>query len=624
MASHSSHPSSQRSAEVTPSTGPASLPGLGPAVALGQAQDARAFIGQWLLQLVARAPSVQTALVLSLDNAGALVPAALWPEAIGDVSELAAPAQRCVDERRDVLVTLPDSARGASRAALASPVFSNQRLVAAVVLITQRASDNDSQRLLADIQWGAGWIDALFRQRAAQDDGGGLARARQALDMLALLASHDRVDDASAAMATELARVSGCERVAVGLVQGRRVRLSSLSHAAWFERRSALAASIEAAMGESVEQRATLAWPQPASTDRSLVVNAQHALAGDQAALTVPILAGTRAVGAVTWQMPIAALTPEFIAQGQALAVVLAPMLARLDDQSHWWAGKGPALLGRGWAALTDRRRPGFAVATLAGLALLAALALIDTPYRVPARAALEGQMQRVIAAPFEGFVVEAPARAGQRVVKGALLARLDDRDLRLERSKLTAERAQQQKKRDEALARHERAEQSVAAAQVAETQAKLDQVNERLARTRIVAPFDGVLVSGDLSQAIGGPVEQGKTLFELAPLDGYRVVLKVDERDIREVQPGQPGVLVLAGMAAERLAFTVRHISVANAEEGQNLFRVEADLAKPDTRLRPGMEGVGKVEAGQHPLLWIWSHRFVDWLRLNIWRYWP
>ena len=157
-----------------------------------------------------------------------------------------------------------------------------------------------------------------------------------------------------------------------------------------------------------------------------------------------------------------------------------------------------------------------------------------------------------------------------------------------------------------------------------AETQARLDQVEERLARTRIEAPFAGVLVSGDLSQAIGGPVEQGKTLFELAPLDGYRVVLKVDERDIRALAPGQHGTLVLAGMAQERLPFTVRQISVAAVEEGQNLFRVEAALDAPEQRLRPGMEGVGKVEAGAHPLLWIWSHRFVDWLRLNVWRYLP
>jgi RND family efflux transporter MFP subunit len=240
----------------------------------------------------------------------------------------------------------------------------------------------------------------------------------------------------------------------------------------------------------------------------------------------------------------------------------------------------------------------------------------------VPARASLEGRFQRVIAAPFDGFVLEAPARAGQTVTRGTLLARLDDRDLSLERSRLLAELGQQHNKRDEALARHDRAELGVQSAQVAETEARLAQVDERLVHTRIEAPFDGVLVSGDLSQSLGAPVEQGRTLFELAPLQGYRVALKVDERDIRELRPGQHGELVLAGLAGDRLAFTVSRISVASVEDGQNVFRVEADLQTPDPRLRPGMEGVGKIDAGEHPLLWIWTHRFVDWLRLAWWRH--
>jgi RND family efflux transporter MFP subunit len=589
---------------------------------LRQAQDARSFLAQWLLLLVARSPGLQTALVLSLDDSGALVPAAMWPETIGDVSELVGPAQRCADERRDVVLPLADGPRAQPRCALASPIFSDDRLVAAVVLVSHRTAEADTRRLLAEIHWGAGWVDALYRQRLKEDHSGGLARARHALDMLALLAGHDRVDDACAAMAAELARVSGCERVAVGLAQDGRVSLSALSHAAWFEQRSTLASQIESAMNEAVEQRATLTWP--GAGDRSLIVQAQKTLAGEQAALTIPILAGTRAVGAVSWQLGTKELTPEFIAQGEALAVVLAPLLARLADQSRWWAGKGPALITQGWRAVRDPRRPAFAVAAVLAVAVLAGITLIDTTYRVPAKASLEGQVQRVIAAPFEGFVLEAPARAGQTVARGALLARLDDRDLKLEQARLTAELNQQERKRDEALARHERSELSVLSAQVAETEAKLNQVEERLTRTRIEAPFDGVLVSGDLSQSIGSPVEQGKSLFELAPLKGYRVALKVDERDVREIKPGQQGELVLSGMAGDKLPFTVRHVSVAGVEDGQNLFRVEADLAAQDQRLRPGMEGVGKVNASQHPLLWIWTHRFVDWLRLTWWRYLP
>jgi multidrug efflux pump subunit AcrA (membrane-fusion protein) len=131
-------------------------------------------------------------------------------------------------------------------------------------------------------------------------------------------------------------------------------------------------------------------------------------------------------------------------------------------------------------------------------------------------------------------------------------------------------------------------------------------------------------VVAGDWSQAIGSPVEQGKPLFTLAPLTGYRVVLKVDERDVRDIAPGQRGALVLSGMAERQLPFTVRQVSVATAEDGANLFRVEADLDGAPGRLRPGMEGVGKVEAGRRTLLWIATRRLVDWVRVAWWRYLP
>jgi hypothetical protein len=35
---------------------------------------------------------------------------------------------------------------------------------------------------------------------------------------------------------------------------------------------------------------------------------------------------------------------------------------------------------------------------------------------------------------------------------------------------------------------------------------------------------------------------------------------------------------------------------------------------------LHPGMEGVAKIEVGSRKLIWIWSRRLVDWLRLWTW----
>lgn len=611
---------------------------------LADATDARAFLRQWLAIAVARLPGLAGALLLVEDEAGALVPGAMWPEQIADVSPYAEAAQRCVDERRDILLPLaeaaadvakaerPAAASAQARVVVATPLFSAQRLIGALVFITRRGAEVEVQRALADLQWGAGWIDALSRSRGREAEQAALARARSALDLVALIAQYERVDDACAAVAAELARTVGGLRVAIGLVRrSGGLRLVALSHAAWFDRKSQQAVAIERAMAEAVEQRLSLCWP-PVHGERQRVDHAQQVLAtampgADGAAggvLTVPIVAGARAVGAVVWHLPAAQVTPAFLAQVEGIAVVLAPLLARLQDASRWFSGAVPGSLRRGWAQLCDPRRPAFAAGAALLALLVAAVAFVPTDYRVPARASLEGQVQRVLAAPFEGFVVEAPVRAGQRVARGEMLARLDDRDLLIEQARLGSELAQLEKKQDEAVAGRNRAEAAVLAAQLAETEAKLDQVEQRLARTRVEAPFEGVVVGGDWSQAIGSPVEQGKTLFTLAPLTGYRVVLKVDERDVRDVQPGQRGALVLSGLADEKLPFTVRQISVASAEDGANRFRVEADLDGAPERLRPGMEGVGRIESGERTLLWIVTRRVVDWLRVMAWQYLP
>jgi hypothetical protein len=113
--------------------------------------------------------------------------------------------------------------------------------------------------------------------------------------------------------------------------------------------------------------------------------------------------------------------------------------------------------------------------------------------------------------------------------------------------------------------------------------------------------------------------------LFEVAPLEGFRVVLQVDDRDLVRLALGQRGTLVLASLPDQVLPFTLSAITpVATQVDGRNVFRVEAKVDGQTTRLRPGMEGVGKVVVGERSLLWIWTHSFFDWLRLALWSWMP
>src|SRR5262249_30048505 len=158
----------------------------------------------------------------------------------------------------------------------------------------------------------------------------------------------------------------------------------------------------------------------------------------------------------------------------------------------------------------------------------------------------IEASVRRAIVVPFNGYVAEARARAGDHVNQGATLALLDDRELHLDRLKALAQHEQLVKQYHQAMAGHNAAQAQVTAAQVDQAAAQLALLTDQLSRARLVTPFKGVVVSGDLSQSLGAPVERGQVLFEVAPLDSYRVVLQVDEREVARVTAGQRGHLVL------------------------------------------------------------------------------
>ena len=133
------------------------------------------------------------------------------------------------------------------------------------------------------------------------------------------------------------------------------------------------------------------------------------------------------------------------------------------------------------------------------------------------------------------------------------------------------------------------------------------------------------MVISGDLSQTLGAPVKRGDTLLTLAPADGYRALVEVEDADIDLVRQGQSGSLVLAAQPNKVLAATVTRITpLASLSEGRNVFEVEVRLADATAgvELRPGMRGVARLKVGDRPLAVLWTRDAVAWLRLASWRW--
>jgi multidrug resistance efflux pump/GAF domain-containing protein len=586
------------------------------------AQSAGAFCENWLALQCGELPGAINGLLLLQETDGRYTPAAIWPDRTRDLGHLARIAQDALVKRAGVTEADPASSK------VAYPIEVTGRLQGVVVMELAGQTEDELIVALRRLHWGAGWLETLFRRHDADHSKARLAQSDITLDLLSVAAEHSDQRQAATAVATSLASRLNCSRVSVGLSHGRRVRLSAMSFQAVFQKQAQIVDAIENAMEEALDQDAAVAWPPTPGTARRIGL-AQADLgrqAGVRAVASVPLVSAGRPVGVVTLERDIdTSFSDDELAQIAAVSAAIGPLVEARAKSQRLIAGKAVDKAGAGIQKLVGPRRPGLKIAAALLLGAVIWLLLATGEFRLSARSVIEGTVKRSVVAPFDGFVASAALRAGDMVAAGDVMATLDDRDLRLDLAQKVAERDKQRLKYQEALGKQDRTQARVLSAQIREAEAQIALIETKLDRARITAPFAGIVVSGDLTQMLGAPVETGKIMFELAPLNSYRAILQLEERDMSFIREGQTGTLLLAGRASEPLPVAITKIvPVATAQNGSNTFRVEAALTDVPLWVRPGMEGVSKIVVNRSGLLWIWTRSLTDWARLALWKWWP
>jgi RND family efflux transporter MFP subunit len=583
----------------------------------------------WLAVLVSRVPGCVMGVVIEADAAkGAYLPTAVVPDPRRDLSALVPAAEKVLASGRPATLAGPEGAVN-----VAYPIMLGAgRAMGAVVLDLRGVDDLQAQAALREMHWAAGWLTAKGWENRAGDAAAALRRAQVALDVLACASEYAKAEAAAMAVVNQIQIALGADQVSIGMVKGRarspRIKLLALSYSAWFRKRSALVETLETAMEEAFDQMASVSYPPIASLARSIsVAHGDHvARSRTRHMLTAVLSDEAGPVGAITAERRDERPFVEDDRQmAEAIAALIGPVLELKRRNRRWFGGRLVDGVLHGLAVILGPRHLSWKLLALVLVALTAAATQVQTPFRIQADAVLRGEISRAVAAPFAGFIAEAPLRAGDRVEKGQLLVRLDDADLRLETLRWRSEMDRLASQSRDALAKKDRAEVALVEAQLAQARAQADLAEAELARSHLLAPIDGMIVSGDLSQKLGAPVQLGEVLFEVAPLDRYRVDIFVDERDLSFVAEGMTGRLALTGQPTEGLEVKVARITpLAEVRKGANAFRVEAALQATPSTLRPGMEGVVKLDAGQDLAVWVWSRRMVDWLRRTAWTWQP
>ena len=592
---------------------------------LTHATDMHEFTSNWLdIQCRLFTGVIRGVVVLHTMDTAPFAPVAIWPEGIEGSSQLAAVVDRSLNDRQVVVEGAKRQTRNSEPVFIAHPILVDDELYGVVALELESRSEASVQGVVERLGWGIGWLEALARRKVFTSK----ARLVTVLELIATSLQHERFQAAATAVVTELATIFGCERVSVGFLKGGQIKISALSHSSSFAKKANLIRHIEAVMEEAADQLATVLFPP--RKDSAFQLTRAHAELlqqhGAGAVCTIPLTAGSTVLGAIALELPTDKEFDEHTVDlCEHAALLLGPMLDIKRKEDRWLVRKAWDSLLDYWRKLVGPRHTTLKFVTGIFVLMIAFFSVVDSDYRITADASLEGKIQRAITAAMQGYIVSASARAGDIVREGEVLATLDDRDLQLERLNLLSQGAQHDSERRQAIAEGNRARMRVLEAQISQVKAQINLVDDQIARTRLLAPFDAVVVKGDLSQSLGAAVERGNVLFELAPLDSYRVIMKVDERDITDINVGQSGILSLTSAPNEKLDLVVEKITpVSVVDEGRNFFRVEAVVKSGGEKLRPGMEGVGKIHVDQRKLIWIWTHKLTHWLRMWMWSWWP
>ena len=590
------------------------------------------FIQAWLGLQCRWLGTVEAAVVLLGEepDEGPFAPVAQWPEEVAVGDELTRIAEFALAERRGAAkgeTSGTDGGRQLARLA-AYPFLMDGQLFGAVAVRFAAGAEPDRRPVMRQLQWGVGWIEAILRRRLASDNRDHLDRVETAFDALAAALEDEAFEASCTSVVTELALRLDCDQVSIGFVRGARAVVSAVSHAAQVGSRMNLVRDIAAAMDEAIDQQAIVLYPP--NNDWDFRIDRAHAelvrVHGSGAVLTVPLHASGRFFGALTFER--AADRPfdeQAIALCDCVATVVGPILDEKRKNDRWIGAKLAGTITEQSKRLFGPRYFGRKLAAAVAMLTVAFFATVTGDYQITSPAIVEGAIQRSIVAPMDGYIFAENAKAGESVAAGTILASLDDRDLQLERLRWETKRTASFTKRDQALAERERAEAMIIQSEIDEAAAQVALLDAQIERSVLRAPFDGIIISGDLSQSVGAAVGRGDELFRIAPLDEYRIVLEVDEGDIDEIQVGQAGKLVLSSMPDRSVPYAItRIVPISEAREGRNFFVVEAQMTEQLARLRPGMGGIGKTYVNERLLIEIWTASFVDWLRLNAWRWLP
>lgn len=459
---------------------------------------------------------------------------------------------------------------------------------------------------------------------AAGQSRGEAEKFAASLDAMVLLNSETKFLAAALALVNAAATRYACDRVSLGWLEGGYIRLKAISRTERFDKNMAAVKALELTMEEALDQDEEIVVPR---VEGATYVSRDHEKfskeqsAGNMA--SAPLRLDGKVVAVLTFERQSRPFNLLELQQFRLTCDQASRRLHDLKRTTDGWVGRRLANRAREkLSTVLGPEKTWLKVGVVAASLLLAALFLVSFDYRVEGKFILRSDNVAFVTSPFDGYIKEVLVKPGDSVKPGDPLMRLNTEELELELVAAVADRLRYLGEADKAQAGNSLAEMRIAKSLAEQAKAKIDLLEYRIGRATARAPFEGVLVEGDLRERLGAPIKQGDALFKISRMDSLFIEGEILQRDVHEIKGKAAGEISFVTQPKLKYPVKVERIyPAAFPKEGENIFTIRCDLAgKPDDWWRPGMSGLVKVEAGRRTLFWILTHRTVDFLRLWLW----
>jgi multidrug resistance efflux pump len=263
-------------------------------------------------------------------------------------------------------------------------------------------------------------------------------------------------------------------------------------------------------------------------------------------------------------------------------------------------------------------RKPGWPRRILV-LVILTAIAFIPVTVHVSGDFEITSSTSSEVRTPIAGTLIDVPVHTGDRVVRGQVLAALEDKSLEDELSRLLPQLAEVQLLIDEKGTLKD----DLLNVQKARM-ARREVLERRISLLTVRADGSGMVVTPDqeIQRLKGQVLPEGAMLMEVIDPASLVARVWVPESEFGDVKVGMPVTLRTFQYPTEALESTIERIEprVEKKSEFATSVPVIAKLAHTDFELRPRTTGRAKIDGGRSFLGYIIYRRFLRSAFVQLW----